>query len=56
MDDCVMCDPNNSPDNLHGSEGVIFKDNKYYLHIEHFRNEVIQIEIKFCPTCGDKLL
>jgi hypothetical protein len=54
---CDYCSEENSEDNLRGDDGIIFntKQNKHYLYIEHFRNEITRIEVNFCPRCGNKL-
>jgi ribA/ribD-fused uncharacterized protein len=40
-----------------GCDGIYYseKDDKYYLVIEHCKNEINRIEIKNCPKCGRKL-
>jgi hypothetical protein len=55
MDKCEYCEEGNTEDNSRGSDCVIYKDNKYYLYIEHFRNEKYFIPINYCPECGVKL-
>jgi hypothetical protein len=54
---CEWCDKSNTEENLRGSEGIIYdkKNDKHYLFIEHFHNEINRVEVKYCPECGNKL-
>jgi hypothetical protein len=54
-----MCDycNNNTEETLIGSDGVCYDKNndKYYLYIHHFQNEIYRIEVDYCSRCGLKL-
>lgn len=54
---CEYCDKGNTEDGLRGSDGIYYDvaEQKYYLYIEHFRNEKYYLEVNFCPECGLKL-
>lgn len=53
---CEYCDKSNTVDKLRGDDGVIEKDGKYHIFIEHYQSEVNLIEnIKYCPMCGREL-
>jgi len=40
-----------------GIDGIMYdkEESKYYLVIEHFKNEINSVEINYCPQCGKKL-
>jgi len=58
---CDYCDEKDIEDNnqndFAGCDGIMHnkKDGNYYLVLEHCRNEISSIEIKYCPQCGRKL-
>lgn len=54
---CEYCDKDNVEDDIRGSDGVVYNaaEDKYYLYIEHFRNERNWVEVNYCPECGVKL-
>jgi hypothetical protein len=56
-DNCEYCNENNNADNLRGNDGVFYnnEDGRYYLYIEHFRNEIYMISVNYCPKCGLEL-
>lgn len=57
---CIYCDKDyieNKTDVFSGGEGIYYDKQKdrYYIVIEHFRNEVNMTEIQYCFWCGRKL-
>lgn len=55
---CEYCDAiENDFNAFEGCEGIVLdnKTGKYYIVIEHFRNEINKAAINNCPWCGRKL-
>jgi hypothetical protein len=59
--DEVMCeycnDIKNSRNDFAGCEGIYYNENSksFKLVIEHYMNEINEVEIKYCPFCGKAL-
>ena len=54
---CEYCNEENNA-NCSGSDHIYYNNiaNKYYLIAEHYKDEVINIESKYCLECGRKLI
>lgn len=55
---CEYCNTEiNTEDNLQGHDGICYddKNGQYYIYAEHFRNERVFIDVKYCPQCGREL-
>lgn len=54
---CEYCNKENKKELLRGDDGIYFDqmNNQHLLYIEHFRNEVYEIEVDYCPKCGKHL-
>ena len=54
---CEYCSQENS-DICNGSDHIYYDKvaNKYYLIAEHYKDEIISIEAKYCLECGRKLI
>ncbi|WP_405169406.1 hypothetical protein [Paenibacillus sp. FSL H3-0286] len=48
------CSEENKESDLCGSDGVVYdtENNNYYLFAEHFKDEKVRIDVKYCPECG----
>ncbi len=54
---CNYCSKNNVRKDAEDGDCIVYseKEKRYYLLAEHCRNEVIRIEVEYCPQCGQKL-
>jgi hypothetical protein len=54
---CEYCESKYNEVDLRGSDGIVYDEkwNKFYIYAEHYRNEVVRIDVDFCPKCGNQL-